>query len=116
MGLRGFWETWPAAPQSTPPGVSTRHYHTNDATILDRQVASNLSVLETPLRQQDHARSQQEVADVRGAFHAQQIFNWAWPNRSKLGWKKQHLHEFFKQSNPSRGSFLSSWPSILHNT
>ena len=29
----GLWETWPAAPQSTPPWGSTRHHHKNDATI-----------------------------------------------------------------------------------
>lgn len=112
----GALGTWPAAPQSTPPGVSTRHYHTNDATILDRQVASNLSVLETRLRQRHHTVSQQGSCGCSCRISCAANIQLGMADQTKTRLEEANIY-INALNNPTLledHSCLHS-PSILHN-
>jgi hypothetical protein len=112
----GLWERGPRLHKVLHLGFPRDTIPTNDATILDRQVASNLSVLETRLRQRDHTVSQQGSCgcSCRISCAANIQLGMAEQTKTWLEEANIYINALNNPTLPEDHSCLHS-PSILHN-
>lgn len=112
----GLLGTWPAAPQSTPPGVP------RDTIIKMMQQfrsagCSNLSVLETPLRQRGIMPGVSRKLRMFVAHFMRSKSSTGRGRTDQNSVRRSNIYiNALNNPTPSRGPFLSSRPSILHNT